>query len=356
MAPQPTAPAPQPPPELPSMPDVSATLTNYLRTFALWCSNGFANKMSITSALRGVMLRAFDAASSNPPVFMLEVTSNGALALAPMALGSGDIGTPVPIGEGDYLPLSGGTLTGYLAAPSPIFTLPDGSGSSFVGFLDSSDTRRGYVGYVAAGARLQNDTSGASFHADDDGFVRFDGKVQFHAVGAINQAADYSSVNVSSDTTGDAFITFLAPTVYGLNVGLNQNGYFYRGGWSDGPNYYLFWTQREWGGPGCDYRMKEQVEPLASTWDAIKALKPIKYRQKEHRSKKGGHPLCHADPRERWGFIAHELQETLGETAAHCKKDDPDVLQAVNMNMVVAALTRTVQELQARVEELEAAR
>ena len=44
MAPQPTAPAPQPPPDLPSM-DISDTLANYLRTFALWARNMFGDKL-----------------------------------------------------------------------------------------------------------------------------------------------------------------------------------------------------------------------------------------------------------------------------------------------------------------------
>jgi len=64
--------------------------------------------------------------------------------------------------------------------------------------------------------------------------------------------------------------------------------------------------------------------------------------------------LIEADDRERWGFIAHELQETLGETAATVSKDHPDRLQSPNLMALIAALTRTVQELQARVEELEA--
>ena len=37
-------------PTCPSMPDVSTTLTDYLRNFALWCRHGFADKISGTTA------------------------------------------------------------------------------------------------------------------------------------------------------------------------------------------------------------------------------------------------------------------------------------------------------------------
>jgi hypothetical protein len=90
MASQPTAAAPQPPPDLPSMPDVSGTLTNYLRTFALWCRNGFADRMPAHQALPGVLLQAYDApAGNNPPVFMVRVNSAGVVSAVQVPLGGG---------------------------------------------------------------------------------------------------------------------------------------------------------------------------------------------------------------------------------------------------------------------------
>ena len=46
------------PPDLPNMPDVSNTLSQYLRTFRLWCRKGFADKLSASQALPGIMLQA----------------------------------------------------------------------------------------------------------------------------------------------------------------------------------------------------------------------------------------------------------------------------------------------------------
>jgi hypothetical protein len=80
----------QPPPDLPSMPDVSTTLTGYLRNFALWCRHGFADKISGSTAQPGLMLLANDApAGTTPKVFMISVNSAGAISATQIPLGGG---------------------------------------------------------------------------------------------------------------------------------------------------------------------------------------------------------------------------------------------------------------------------
>jgi len=136
-----------------------------------------------------------------------------------------------------------------------------------------------------------------------------------------------------------------------------------------------------------DYRIKKDVVDLPSSWEAVKALRPIKYTQanftapaeiearakealrikllNEEKEAKGedqietqpatsGHTFV-ADNVERWGFIAHELQATLIESAATGVKDSPDMVQAPNQWTVIAALTKALQEAMARIEALEAA-
>jgi len=77
MATFPTAPAEQPPPNLPDLPE-TPQLGNYLRTFALWCRNGFRAKLDADVALPGILFQAVDApAGTAPPVYVLEVLSNG---------------------------------------------------------------------------------------------------------------------------------------------------------------------------------------------------------------------------------------------------------------------------------------
>lgn len=80
----------QPPPDLPSMSDVSDTLSNYLRSFSLWCRHGFADKMSVSTAQPGLMLQASDTPSGSvPAVFMIQVHTDGTIVATPMPLGSG---------------------------------------------------------------------------------------------------------------------------------------------------------------------------------------------------------------------------------------------------------------------------
>lgn len=374
MANQPVAPIDQPPPDLPNMPDVSDTLSRYLRTFSLWCRQGFRDKLSSTAALPEVLLQGYNApAGTQPTVWSLQIGQGGGLWETPVALGTGDRGTPLIVGSTSWLPLSGGAITGNLQVSgtfnaglyaTPLNIAANGVWT-YAGFYDSGSTRRGYVGYNSSGYVTLNNDAGGSLQIFS-GSANFNVLLNTPALAVSGQtmlnssvsyignpAGGYTNVNVVSTGSNDAFITLLSPSVYGVNFGLNANGYTYRGGWSDGNNYYANWTAREVPSPACDYRFKRDVEPLKSTWSMVKALRPISYRQREFVSKRGGHPLMDDDDRERFGFIAHELQEVLGETAAHRVKDDPDVLQAPNMNMVVAALLRTVQELQERVEELE---
>jgi hypothetical protein len=95
-----------------------------------------------------------------------------------------------------------------------------------------------------------------------------------------------------------------------------------------------------------DYRGKQDMAPLPSMWDRIKALGRISYK-----------PIGADDRRERWGFVAHELQETLTETAATGKKDGADrqALDMASTMTLLAALTGGLREAMTRIEALEAA-
>jgi hypothetical protein len=129
-----------------------------------------------------------------------------------------------------------------------------------------------------------------------------------------------------------------------------------------------------------DYRIKKDVINLPGMWDAVKALRPIKYTQAqftppaqikanlearikyEERLKEGAEtkpyeppmPLFVADDIERWGFIAHELQDTLIPSAASGVRDSPDTIQSPNPFTLIAVLTKALQEAMTRIEALEA--
>lgn len=129
-----------------------------------------------------------------------------------------------------------------------------------------------------------------------------------------------------------------------------------------------------------DYRIKKDVIDLPGMWDTVKALRPIKYTQAQFsppshvkfvaeealKARKEAEenpdakprevstaPLFPADDIERWGFIAHELQATLTESAATGVKDADDTIQSPNPFTILAALTKCLQEAMGRIEALE---
>jgi hypothetical protein len=80
----------QPPPDLPNMPDVSTSLSGYLRNFSLWCRHGFADKLSISTAAPGLLLQAYDApAGATPTVWLVRVDSAGVVSAVAQPLGTG---------------------------------------------------------------------------------------------------------------------------------------------------------------------------------------------------------------------------------------------------------------------------
>ena len=62
---QPTAQAEQPPPDLPAMPE--NTMVNYLRSFTLWCRQGFGSKLDSHSASSAIMLQTYDTMPGTTP-------------------------------------------------------------------------------------------------------------------------------------------------------------------------------------------------------------------------------------------------------------------------------------------------
>lgn len=144
---------------------------------------------------------------------------------------------------------------------------------------------------------------------------------------------------------------------YRTNTGGNGGWQTFAFDWNTGAGGLILYITGTYVGPVSvtisDYRIKQNVKPLASMWDKVKALKPITYMHKEDGSKPN--PLIANDGVERWGFAAHELQKTLTNSAATGAKDG-EHLQSPNPWTVIAALTKSLQEAMGRIEALEAAR
>ena len=83
--------AAQPPPDVPFDPKMSDALTQYLRTFSLWCRNGFAASLRSQEALPGLMVRSWDTLPGHTPkIFMIRVSEAGAISATPINIG-GDV-------------------------------------------------------------------------------------------------------------------------------------------------------------------------------------------------------------------------------------------------------------------------
>jgi len=184
-------------------------------------------------------------------------------------------------------------------------------------------------------------------------------------------------------------------TVYGSGATFSSYGYNGKSGIYGGPepncwnfnwgsNQLHAWIDNTYLGAiayQSDYRIKRNVVPLDSTWAQIKQLRPVKYNLQDYVQEESdeqrdysdplvsnnttgteideiklpptGQPLVKGDDIEHWGFIAHELQETLITDAATGYKDAPGMLQSPNPWTMLAAVTKALQEAMARIESLE---
>jgi hypothetical protein len=94
-----------------------------------------------------------------------------------------------------------------------------------------------------------------------------------------------------------------------------------------------------------DYRLKENIVPMAGALDVIQQLRPVTYTWK-------------ADGSPGQGFIAHELQAVVPECVTG-EKDAVDdegnpVYQGMDTSFLVATLTKAIQELKAELDEAKA--
>jgi hypothetical protein len=94
-----------------------------------------------------------------------------------------------------------------------------------------------------------------------------------------------------------------------------------------------------------DYRLKENIAPMAGALAKVSALKPVTYTWKE-------------DKTSSQGFIAHELQEVcpdavVGEKDAVDEEGNPKY-QGIDTSFLVATLTAALQEAHGLIKDLQA--
>jgi hypothetical protein len=90
-----------------------------------------------------------------------------------------------------------------------------------------------------------------------------------------------------------------------------------------------------------DYRLKENVTPIANALETVAKLKPVDYTWK-------------IDNTKGQGFIAHELQEVCPQAVTGTKdgvdKEGKPIHQSVDTSFLVGMLTAAIQELNAKVD------
>ena len=250
----------------------------------------------------------------------------------------------------------------YTTGAGTIYLRPNGVGAStgqtIIGPNDLQQNGNiyalggGFVGSAAA-AILAAQASGGACYLRPNGVASGTGQAIISNTGVLTAASTISGqgYQCKQGTSG--------------GLGANVFNFFYNAGvmqmWADATNLGNVSVT-------SDYRTKKDIVDLASQWETVKALRPISYTQAEfsppsHLEHIAGFeakdaedipgPLFVADDIERWGFLAHELQETLVPSAASCEKDAEDAIQSPNPWTVIAALTSALQEAMARIEALE---
>jgi hypothetical protein len=158
------------------------------------------------------------------------------------------------------------------------------------------------------------------------------------------------------DSSGNLLFNKTSTAASGSGVAFetNDTSSFYRGG--DGSALRFFRSSTQVGRidvtgtatsyvTSSDYRLKEDVQPMAGALAKVAELKPCTYKWKSNGS--AGE-----------GFIAHELAEVCPD-AVSGEKDAVDEEgnikpQGIDTSFLVATLTAAIQELTARVQALEA--
>jgi hypothetical protein len=292
-----------------------------------------------------------------------------------------------PIAFGSYLPLSGGTVTGLLQVNNNFVTYGAAANGGFIG------SYAGNPGSCVGMINLSNTLYFGNAYGDGTNFSNtrgyWDASGNLITVGSVIASSnlvtnggnlsiqggwiDYNPSNVTfsmySTGGGAAANLGVAGTV---TTGAVYNNGMYSGpgnGWGaaarlaigggghdvtfewESPTlyYHIDGTAGQGIAVVSDYRAKKDIAGLPSTWEMTKALRPIRYTHADY-------PPFTADDDERWGFLAHELQEALIPTAATGVKDDPGIIQSPDPWTVIATLTKALQEAMARIEALEGAR
>ena len=205
-------------------------------------------------------------------------------------------------------------------------------------WMDAAGATRLKITHAGGGeAQIDNPTAALRFATGSTERARIDSSGKLLV--AKTSTTGNSNLQVSTTPGGNAGIT-IASTASGTNYAM----LFYT---SDGVDhgYISYTTSGTLYSTTSDYRLKENIAPMAGALATVAQLKPCTYTWK-------------ADGSAGQGFIAHELQAVVpdcvtGEKDAVDAEGNPKY-QGVDTSFLVATLTAALQEQQAIIEQLQA--
>jgi hypothetical protein len=328
-------------------------------------------KLTATASAVNELTLANAATGGAPALSATGGDTNIGIALTPKGTGgvvfpAGAVGTPAITTSGDlntgvFFPAA--DTIAFAEGGTEVMRI-DSSGNVLVGVTSASYSaaNRGVINVGGSSGGLAALISGTNksylLQSGVDLLVEND-----TTTGAIIFGTNASTERARIDSSGNLLFNKTSTAASGSGVAFetNDTSSFYRGG--DGSAIRFFRSSTQVGRidvtgtatsyvTSSDYRLKEDVQPMAGALAKVAALKPCTYKWKSNGS--AGE-----------GFIAHELAEVCPDAVSGEKDavdEDGNIKpQGIDTSFLVATLTAALQEahglikdLQARVEVLEA--
>jgi len=245
--------------------------------------------------------------------------------------------TSVTNGSGKIRLLPGGDIYAYRST---------GDSGTGVLYLNSTGTRYLFndgTKYILNGQALEINGSQATT-LGTGGIVT--GGYNFRStlsVGTNGQSGTLAAYG-SGALADSASMSFHRPSAYGINMGLDSDGAFRLGGWSNGTNAYR-WTSDTAGNfvasgnvtAYSDERLKTNIKTIENALDTVSKMRGVTYERIDSGIKGVG-------------VIAQEMKEVLPEVVMEALSDDE--YMSVSYGNIVGVLIEAIKELKAEIEEL----
>jgi hypothetical protein len=246
---------------------------------------------------------------------------DGRLTIAADTGNSGAIST-TNNGLTTYYPMlnyHGGTLRSYMAQTASGFTLISTGATTLVSTAEMAfNTNGAERARIDSGGNLLVGTTSATFGTSVGMRVFYTGsRMELGATDSTNDTVGYDMY--STGASAYRFFVGWGGTIYATSTSISAIS---------------------------DQRLKENVRDLDAGLDTILALKPRRFDWKEGKGK---------DVKDDMGFIAQEVEEVLPELIGDWKagEGEPDDLKSVKAGDLIPVLVKAIQELTARVAQLE---